>query len=102
MIARLRAGIENPRVAGSTPARATFLQLVGKAATMVASRLTFTSFVVHESGAKEVLRYQNTRLDNATPLTSGYIAIQAETHPIEFRKIEILPLPGNQSAGKSK
>ena len=41
---------------------------------------------------KEVLRYQNTRLDNGTPLTSGYIAIQAETHPIEFRKIEIPPL----------
>jgi hypothetical protein len=25
-------------------------------------------------------------------LESGYIAIQAETHPTEFRRIEILPL----------
>lgn len=58
--------------------------------------------IIHYVNGKEVLRYQNTRLDDGTPLTSGYIAIQAETHPIEFRKIEILPLEGNPSAGKSK
>lgn len=51
---------------------------------------------------KEVLRYQNTRLDDDTPLTRGYIAIQAETHPIEFRKIEILPLKGDPSADQSR
>jgi hypothetical protein len=53
--------------------------------------------IVHYVNGKEVLRYQNPRLDDGTPLGSGYIAIQAETHPTEFRKIEILPLPGNQS-----
>ena len=26
-------------------------------------------------------------------LHEGYIALQAESHPIEFRKVEILPLP---------
>lgn len=52
---------------------------------------------VHYVNGKEVLRYTNSRLDNGTPLTSGYIAIQAETHPAEFRKVEILPLEGNQS-----
>lgn len=52
--------------------------------------------VTHFVNGKEVLRYQNTRLDDGTPLTSGYISIQAETHPTEFRKIEILPLAGNQ------
>jgi hypothetical protein len=25
-------------------------------------------------------------------LRDGYIALQAESHPIEFRKVEILPL----------
>ncbi len=53
--------------------------------------------IVHFVNGKEVLRYQKTVLDNGTPLTSGYIAIQAETHNTEFRKIEILPMPGNQS-----
>ena len=27
------------------------------------------------------------------PLTKGYISLQSESHPIQFRKIEILPLP---------
>ena len=58
--------------------------------------------IVHYVNGKEVLRYQNTRLDDGTPLTGGYIAIQAETHPIEFRKIEIQLLEGNQSVEKSQ
>jgi hypothetical protein len=29
-----------------------------------------------------------------TPLTSGYIALQAESHPVEFRKVELLNLEG--------
>jgi hypothetical protein len=53
--------------------------------------------IVHYVNGKEVLRYQNIRLADGTPLTSGYIAIQAETHNTEFRKIELQPLPGNQS-----
>jgi hypothetical protein len=53
--------------------------------------------IIHLVNGKEVLRYQNTQLDDGTPLTSGYISIQAETHSTEFRKIEIMPLPGNQS-----
>lgn len=53
--------------------------------------------IIHRVNGVEVLRYQNTKLDDGTPLTSGYIAIQAETHPTEFRKIELMPLPGNQS-----
>lgn len=31
---------------------------------------------------------------DGTPLTNGYIALQAESHPIDFRKIEILNLEG--------
>lgn len=53
--------------------------------------------IVHFVNGEEVLRYQKPQLDDGTPLGSGYISIQAETHPIEFRKIELLPLEGNQS-----
>jgi hypothetical protein len=31
-------------------------------------------------------------LEGGTPLTSGYIALQAESHPFEFRKVELLDL----------
>ena len=31
---------------------------------------------------------------DGTPLTRGYISIQAETAPIDFRKIELLDLEG--------
>lgn len=53
--------------------------------------------IIHYVNGEEVLRYQNPQLDDGTPLTKGLIAIQAETHPTEFRKIEILPLEGNDS-----
>lgn len=53
--------------------------------------------IIHFVNGEEVLRYQNPRLDNGMPLSIGYIAIQAESHNTEFRKIELLPLPGNRS-----
>jgi hypothetical protein len=31
---------------------------------------------------------------DGTPLASGYIALQAESHPLEFRKVELLNLEG--------
>ncbi|MFO7933482.1 MAG: family 16 glycoside hydrolase [Bacteroidales bacterium] len=31
-------------------------------------------------------------LPEGTPVTSGYIALQAESHPFEFRKVELLDL----------
>ena len=31
---------------------------------------------------------------DGTPLTEGYIALQSESHPIDFRKVEILDLVG--------
>ena len=32
-------------------------------------------------------------LAEGTPLSEGYIALQAESHPIDFRAIELLVLP---------
>ena len=48
----------------------------------------------------EVLRTTDFRLDDGTPLGSGYIAIQAESHPTEFRKIELMPLKHPQDIDK--
>ena len=50
---------------------------------------------IHYVNGKEVLRYQKPMLQDGTPLTRGYIAIQSETHPTEFRKIELQVLDGN-------
>ncbi len=54
-----------------------------------------------------VLSYRNTRLSEpllgphgetllpkGAPLKSGFIALQAESHPVEFRKVELLDLSG--------
>lgn len=35
-----------------------------------------------------------------TPLTEGYIALQAESHPVEFRKVEILDLSAGGREGR--
>lgn len=59
------------------------------------------SLVVHEVNGTEVMRYTKPTIGgeyNISPemegqaLTSGYIALQSESHPIEFRNIELLDL----------
>jgi len=39
---------------------------------------------------------------DGTPLTSGYIALQSESHPIEFRKVELLKLIGCKDSEAKK
>lgn len=62
----------------------------------------------HIVAGKTVMSYSRPQLDLGDPyarnvfakvkdkeskiLTSGYISLQAETHPIEFRKVDLLPL----------
>ena len=61
--------------------------------------------VIHRINGKEVLSYEHPQLDDSdayarelmargTPrmLNSGYIALQAESHPVEFRRIELMKL----------
>lgn len=60
------------------------------------------SIVKHIANGDTVMTYTKPQLGEVqrgetpqtTPLTSGYIAIQAETAPTEFRKIELLDLEG--------
>lgn len=51
-----------------------------------------SSEIIHFVNGHEVLRYQQPELDDGTPLTSGTLSLQAESHDFEFRDIEIHPL----------
>lgn len=56
------------------------------------------SLVVHYVNGEEVLRYQRPQLDpvgsaeEGALLKSGTISLQSESHPVEFRKVEIVDL----------
>lgn len=49
---------------------------------------------IHRVEGEEVIRYSGMQLDDGTPLTGGYIALQAESHPAEFRSVRLLNLKG--------
>lgn len=46
----------------------------------------------HRVGGEVVLEYTAPQLDDGTPLGAGTISLQAESHPIEFRRVELLRL----------
>ncbi len=61
--------------------------------------------VIHRINGEEVLRYSKPQLDDTDPfarqlmeqgiprmLSEGYIALQAESHPVEFRNIQLMKL----------
>ncbi|MGB6221961.1 3-keto-disaccharide hydrolase [Haloferula sp.] len=48
--------------------------------------------IKHIVGDTVVCEYSKPQLDDGTPLTGGYISIQAESSPTEFKSIELLPL----------
>jgi len=67
--------------------------------------------VRHNIDGKTVLEYTNLQIGggnvsqfdpavkkDGTPLSEGYIALQGESHPTEFRKVEILNLAGCMDA----
>lgn len=48
----------------------------------------------HRVEGETVMRYSGLQLDDGTALDSGYIALQAESHPTEFRSVQLLNLEG--------
>jgi hypothetical protein len=52
------------------------------------------SVIKHMANGDTVLSYAKPQRDDGRPLTRGYIALQAETAPVEFRKVELLNLEG--------
>jgi len=49
---------------------------------------------IHRVEGEEVIRYSGMQLDDGTLLHEGYIALQAESAPIEFRSVRLLNLKG--------
>ena len=45
--------------------------------------------IKHFINGETVLAYTNPQLDDGTLLNSGTISLQSESHPVEFRKIEL-------------
>jgi len=45
-------------------------------------------------GGEEVNGYRPEMKQDGEPLASGYIALQSESHPIQFRRVELLNLKG--------
>ncbi len=52
------------------------------------------SLIQHKVNGETVLEYTQPQLDDGTPLTGGYIAVQSESYPTEFRSIRVLNLKG--------
>lgn len=50
------------------------------------------SLIVHYVNGEEVLRYEKPQLDDGSILTGGSISVQSESHPTDFRTIEIVDL----------
>ena len=48
--------------------------------------------IKHIIDGKTVLEYNEPQLDDGTLLEGGSISLQSESHPIEFRKVEIMKL----------
>lgn len=48
----------------------------------------------HRVNGKQVMEYNDLQLDDGTLLSSGYIALQAESHPTDFRRVRLLNLEG--------
>lgn len=57
-------------------------------------------FVQHKINGIVVMEYSELQMDNGADLNQGYIAIQAESHNTEFKRIEILPLNTEHSANE--
>jgi len=56
---------------------------------------------IHRVEGDEVIRYRGMQLDDGTLLHEGYIALQAESAPIEFRSVRLLNLKGCMDEGAS-
>lgn len=51
-----------------------------------------SEYFKHYINGKLVMEYRKPQLDNGTLLEGGSISLQSESHPVQFRKIEILVL----------
>lgn len=55
-------------------------------------------WVDHRLEGESVLSYHSPQLDDGTPLTRGYIALQSESHPLDIRHVRIRSLTDQEIA----
>lgn len=53
-----------------------------------------SKLAIHRINGKQVMEYNDLQLDDGTPLEGGFIALQAESHPTDIRKVRLLNLKG--------
>lgn len=53
-----------------------------------------SELAVHRVNGEEVMRYTDLQKDDGSALSEGYIALQAESAPIDFRSVKLLNLKG--------
>ena len=51
-------------------------------------------YTAPQIGGGTVSNFDQAVKEDGKPLTGGYISLQSESHPIEFRKVELLDLEG--------
>ncbi|MCF7848058.1 MAG: DUF1080 domain-containing protein [Kiritimatiellales bacterium] len=59
---------------------------------VVAEAVVKDGKIQHWINGQLVMEYTNPRYDDGTPMVEGHISLQAESHPTQFRYIEILIL----------
>lgn len=59
---------------------------------VVAEAIVKDGNIQHIINGEVVIEYANPTLDNGTPVTHGWTSLQAESHPCQFRNIEIKAL----------
>ena len=52
--------------------------------------------IKHVIDGETVLEYTKPQLDDGTLLEGGTISLQSESHPVEFRKVELKKLSGGK------
>ena len=53
-----------------------------------------SELAIHSVNGEPVMEYTNLQLDDGTALSSGFIALQAESSPTDFRRVRLLNLEG--------
>lgn len=59
---------------------------------VVAEAIVKDGQIKHIINGETAIEYANPKYDDGTPVTHGWISLQAESHPCQFRNIELLEL----------
>ncbi|MCM5662070.1 3-keto-disaccharide hydrolase [Galbibacter mesophilus] len=72
--------------------RGTFLVLKDSVIKHIVEGKTVLEYYQPTIGGEGVINFDLEQKQDGQPLTEGYISLQSESHPVEFRKVEIIDL----------